>query len=167
MSAAGASAQAIRVRPGTRADIAFVFEGIRALADFEKLEHLFEGSEEALGEHLFGARPSCELLIAEAGGERGGYALFFTSYSTFLTRPGLFLEDLFVVTDRRGSGLGKALLVELAGLAVARGCGRLEWSVLDWNTRAIDFYDAMGATPVSGWIPYRVEGDALVALSRR
>jgi GNAT superfamily N-acetyltransferase len=157
----------IRVRAGTVADVPFVIAGIRELADFEKLAHLFEGTEAALADHLFGPRPSCELLIAESDDEAAGYALFFTSYSTFLTRPGIFLEDLFVVPAARGLGLGKALLVELARLAVQRGCGRLEWSVLDWNSRAIAFYDSLGASPVGGWIPYRLEGAALAALARR
>lgn len=155
-----------RVRAGTAADVPFVIAGIRELAEFEKLSHLFEGSEAALQLHLFGERPSCELLIAEIDSAPAGYALFFTSYSTFLTRPGIFLEDLFVVPASRGRGLGRALLVELARLAVARGCGRLEWSVLDWNSRAIAFYDSLGASPVSGWIPYRLEGPGLAALAR-
>lgn len=157
----------IRVRPGCRDDVEFVLSCIRALAEFEKLEHLFRGSADRLQDHLFGDRPSCELLVGEAGGERRGYALFFTTYSTFLTRPGLFLEDLFVQEEARGLGLGKALLVELARLAVDRGCGRLEWSVLDWNARAIAFYDSLGARPVAGWIPYRLDGDALAALGKR
>lgn len=156
----------IRVRQGTPNDVPFVFAGIRELAAFEKLMHLFEGSEKALADHLFGEKRSCELLIGEEGGKPRGYALYFTSYSTFLTRPGLFLEDLFVVEEARGRGLGKALLVELARVAVARECGRLEWSVLEWNSRAIGFYDAMGARAVTGWIPYRLEGDALAAVAR-
>lgn len=155
------------VRPGAPADVPFVYECIRRLAEFEKLEHLFTGTPDALGEHLFGPRPSCELLIALDGETPSGYALFFTTYSTFLTKPGLFLEDLFVEEDARGLGLGRALLTELAAVAVERGCGRLEWSVLDWNRRAIDFYEALGARPVSGWIPYRLEGAALAALGRR
>ena len=155
-----------RVRAGTAADIPFVFAGIRALADYEKLSHLFEGSEAELTNHLFGEHPSCELLIAETDSGQAGYALFFTSYSTFLTRPGLFLEDLFVVPEARARGFGRALLVELSRIALARGCGRLEWSVLDWNTRAIAFYDSLGAVPVAGWIPYRLEGPALAAVAR-
>lgn len=162
-SAAGAAS----VRPGRPGDVPFVIECIRALADFEKLTHLFEGDETALREHLFGANPSCELRIAEDGDTAVGYALFFTTYSTFLTRPGLFLEDLFVLPHARGRGFGRELLVELARLAVERGCGRLEWSVLDWNARAIAFYDSLGAAPVRGWIPYRLDGEALVALARR
>ena len=153
----------IRIRPGTPADIPFVIDCIRELARFEKLLDRCHASGPALEEHLFGERPSCELLIAELEGQPCGYALYFTTYSTFLTRPGLFLEDLFVLADARGRGAGKALLVELAAVAVARGCGRVEWSVLDWNRRAIDFYESLGARPVSGWIPYRLEGDRLVA----
>lgn len=162
-----AAAATIRVRPGTRADVPFVISCIRALAEFEKLEHVFEGSDAALAEHLFGERPSCELLVGEREGTPAAYALFFTTYSTFLTKPGLFLEDLFVLSEARGCGLGKALLAELAALAVARGCGRLEWSVLDWNERAIAFYESLGAGPVTGWIPYRLDGAALAALARR
>lgn len=155
------------VRPGAAADVPFVYECIRGLAEFEKLAHLFVGTPEALAEHLFGPKPSCELLVAHDGVVRTGYALYFTTYSTFLTRPGLFLEDLFVLPEFRGKGHGKALLVELARIAVARGCGRLEWSVLDWNSRAIAFYDSLGANPVTGWIPYRLDGDALKALATR
>jgi GNAT superfamily N-acetyltransferase len=157
----------IRVRPGAPDDVPFVLSCIRALAEFEKLEHLLRASEEQLSAHLFGARPSCELLIGEADGRRQGYALYFTTYSTFLTRPGLFLEDLFVVEEARGRGLGRALLVELARIAVERECGRLEWSVLDWNARAIAFYRSLGARPVEGWIPHRLDGEALAALGRR
>lgn len=156
----------MQVRPGAPDDVPFVIAGIRALASYEKLEHLFEGSAEALASHLFGAKPSCELLVAELGGERAGYALYFTTYSTFLTRPGLFLEDLFVVEGARRRGVGRALLVELARVAVARGCGRVEWSVLDWNANAISVYDGVGAAPVRGWIPYRLDGKALAALAR-
>ncbi len=157
----------IDVRAGTERDVPFVIVCIRALAEFEKLSQFFQGTEEALAEHLFGAHPSCELLIAEADGQAQGYALFFTTYSTFLTRPGIYLEDLFVVDDARERGLGKALLVALARLAIERGCGRLEWSVLDWNSRAIGFYDSLGAAPVAGWIPYRLEAGALAALAQR
>lgn len=155
------------VRPGAPADVPFVYECIRRLAEFEKLEHLFTGTPDALGEHLFGPRPSCELLIALDGETPSGYALFFTTYSTFLTRPGIFLEDLFVLPEHRGNGHGKALLTRLARVAVERGCGRLEWSVLDWNSRAIAFYDSLGAHPVGGWIPYRLDGHALEALASR
>ena len=155
----------IRVRAGTASDVPFVIACIRALAEFENLLEHFHGDEQSLERHLFGEQRSCELLIGEIGGERRGYALFFTTYSTFLTRPGIFLEDLFVVESARRMGLGKALLVALARIAAARECGRLEWSVLDWNRRAIDFYESLGAVPVAGWIPYRLEGDALSALA--
>jgi GNAT superfamily N-acetyltransferase len=155
----------IRVRAGRPDDVGFVLDCIRALAEFEKLLEHFQASEEALARHLFGAKPSCELLVAEFNGARSGYALFFTTYSTFLTKPGIFLEDLFVLADARRKGAGKALLVELAGIAVERECGRLEWSVLGWNRRAIDFYDSLGARPVAGWIPYRLEGEGLTALA--
>lgn len=161
------TAGGIAVREGRPDDVPFVLSCIRALAEFEKLLEHFVGNEEALAEHLFGRAPSCELRIGEIDGERRAYALFFTTYSTFLTKPGLFLEDLFVVPEARGRGLGGALLRELARVAVARGCGRLEWSVLDWNQRAIGFYDSLGAAPVRGWIPYRLAGEALEALARR
>jgi len=157
----------IHVRAGSRDDVPFVFSFIRALADFERLLDQFKGSAAALEDHLFGASPSCELLVAERDGELCGYALFFTTYSTFLTRPGIFLEDLFVEGGARGLGIGKALVVELARLAVARGCGRLEWSVLDWNYRAMEFYQGLGARVEGGWIPYRLEGEALAALAAR
>jgi GNAT superfamily N-acetyltransferase len=156
----------IQVRPGSPGDVAFVIAGIRQLAAFEKLEHLFEGDGRALAAHLFGERPSCELLVGEIHGERLGYALYFTTYSTFLTRTGLFLEDLFVVESARGQGLGRALLVELARVAIARDCGRVEWSVLDWNAKAIAVYDSVGARPLTGWIPYRLDGEVLAALAR-
>lgn len=155
----------VRVRPGAPDDVGFVMECIRALAEFENLLEHFRGSRESLEQHLFGANPSCELLVAESDGVACGYALFFTTYSTFLTMPGIFLEDLFVVEHARGKGFGKALLTELAVLAVERGCGRLEWSVLDWNRRAIDFYESLGAAPVTGWVPYRLEGDRLSNLA--
>ncbi|HYC56622.1 MAG TPA: GNAT family N-acetyltransferase [Candidatus Binatia bacterium] len=164
--AADASA-ALRVRAGTSDDVAFVFACIRDLAEFEKLLHEMQASEESLREHLFGERRYAEILIGEIGGERAGYALFFSSYSTFLTRPGIFLEDLFVQPAFRGRGLATALLIELARLAVKRGCGRLEWSVLDWNRRAIDFYDSLGAVPVRGWISYRITGQPLADLAAR
>lgn len=153
------------VRQGAVEDVPFVYECIRGLAEFEKLEHLFVGTKDALAAHLFGPKPSCELLVAQDGDVRTGYALYFTTYSTFLTKPGLFLEDLFVLPEFRGLGHGRALLVDLARIAVLRSCGRLEWSVLDWNSRAIAFYDSLGARPVTGWIPYRLDGAALAALA--
>lgn len=157
----------LSVRAGTPRDVRFVFGCIRALAEFEKLTHEFHGSEEQLREHLFEGRTYAELLIGEIDGMPAGYALFFSTYSTFLTRPGLFLEDLFVQPACRSRGLATAMLIELARIAVERGCGRLEWSVLDWNQRAIAFYDSLGAAPVRGWIPYRISGPALAGLAAR
>ncbi|MDB5101907.1 MAG: family N-acetyltransferase [Cyanobacteria bacterium RYN_339] len=140
---------------------------IRDLADYEKLAHEVVGDEGMLAAHLFGDRPAAHVLIGVVDGEVAGFALYFTSYSTFLTRPGIYLEDLFVRPDRRGSGLGKALLAKLAAICVERGYGRLEWSVLDWNEPAIKFYEAMGARPMDGWTVNRVTGEALVALAAR
>ncbi|MBI5504371.1 MAG: GNAT family N-acetyltransferase [Deltaproteobacteria bacterium] len=155
------------VRPGCVDDVPFVFEGIRALAEFEALSHEFHGSAERLRDHLFGSLRCAELLIAEAEGRRAGYALFFTTYSTFLTRPGLFLEDIYVVPHARRRGVARALLGELARLAVARECGRLEWSVLDWNQRAIALYESVAAAPVRGWTSYRLDGPALARLGQQ
>lgn len=157
----------VRVRAGTIEDIPFVFDGIRALAEFEGLTHEFQGSEERLRAHLFGSPCCAELLIGEASGARVGYALFFTTYSTFLTRPGLFLEDIYVVPEARRHGVARGILEELARLAVERRCGRLEWSVLDWNRTAITLYESVGAVPVRGWTSYRLDGTALATLGQR
>ena len=123
-------------------------------------------TEEALREHLFGERPVAEVVLAEDG-DPAGFALFFHSFSTFLGRPGIYLEDLYVRPEFRGRGVGRALLVHLARLAKERGCGRLEWSVLDWNEPAIGFYGRIGASPVDGWTVYRVTGEALEGLAGR
>ena len=163
----GRSDATARVRPGSADDVPFVLDGIRALAEFEALAHEFHGSEERLRAHLFGSPRCAELLIGEAAGRRAGYALFFTTYSTFLTRPGLFLEDLYVVPGARRRGVAKVLLGELARLAVQRQCGRLEWSVLDWNQTAIALYQSVGAAPVRGWTSYRLEGPALARLGEQ
>ncbi len=138
---------------------------IRALADYERLAHECLADEAALEAHLFGPRPYAEVLVAEVDGEPAGFALFFHNYSTFLTKPGLYLEDLFVVPERRGLGLGRRLLAALAALAVERGCGRLEWSVLKWNAPAIAFYERLGAVPMVEWQVYRLTGDPLLALA--
>ena len=124
-----------------------------------------KASHDDLARALFGTRPTAECVLAEQDGEAVGMALFFTNFSTWTGKPGLYLEDLFVMPPARGAGLGKALLVHLAGLAVARGYGRFEWSVLDWNTPAIGFYTALGAKPMSEWTVMRVEGEALAALA--
>ncbi|GAP37115.1 GNAT family N-acetyltransferase [Piscinibacter sakaiensis] len=139
---------------------------IAELADFEHLSHLLQVTPAALSTHLFGPRPAAEAVVAEQDGRLVGFALFFTNFSTFLGRPGLYLEDLYVQPAQRGRGLGKALLAHLGALAVARGCGRFEWSVLDWNTSAIAFYERMGATLLPDWRICRVTGEALAAFGR-
>ncbi len=143
-----------------------VVDLIRQLARFEKLEHEVVLTDELLIAGLFGARPHAEAVLAEEEGQPIGFALFFHSFSTFLARPGIYLEDLFVVPDHRGHGVGRALLVYLARLAVEQGCGRLEWAVLNWNKDAIGFYERLGARPNSEWTVYRLTGEALSALGR-
>jgi GNAT superfamily N-acetyltransferase len=134
---------------------------IRELADFEKLTHLVETTPEKLHPHLFGERPVAEARVAEVDGTVVAFALFFTNFSTFLAKPGLYLEDLYVQPQHRARGIGRALLAHLGALAVERGCGRFEWSVLDWNANAIRFYEGMGATVMADWRICRVSGDAL------
>jgi GNAT superfamily N-acetyltransferase len=153
------------IRPATPADVPAIAGLIRALADYEKLAHCVVLEEARLHEHLFGSRPYAEVLIAEETGQVVGFALFFHNYSTFLGKPGIYLEDLFVLPAFRGRGHGKELLVELAKLAVARGCGRIEWSVLNWNKPAIDFYKSIGAAPMDEWTVYRLTGSALQTLA--
>jgi len=153
------------IRPATPADAQAIVDLIRELAEFEKLLHLVVVTPDALALHLFGPRPAAEAVVAEVGGQTVAFALFFTNFSTFLGQPGLYLEDLYVQPAHRGTGLGKALLQHLAALAVARGCGRFEWSVLDWNENAIRFYEKMGATVMPDWRICRVTGPALKALA--
>ncbi len=138
---------------------------IARLAAFERLEHLVEVTPESLAPHLFGDRPAAEALVAERDGRIVGFALYFTNFSTFLGKPGLYLEDLFVEPPWRGRGIGRALLRRLGRLAVERGCGRFEWSVLDWNEHAIGFYQSMGAAVMPEWRICRVTGDALAAFA--
>jgi len=154
------------IRPGRRADVATIAELIRGLARYEGLEAEVTMTDERLESALFGPRPYAETLIAELEGQAVGFALFFHSFSTFLAQPGIYLEDLFVVESHRGQGIGRSLLAKLAEIAVERECGRLEWSVLDWNTDAIGFYESLGARPNSGWTMYRLVGDALTTLAR-
>jgi GNAT superfamily N-acetyltransferase len=151
----------LHLRPATPADVPAIFSLIRALAEYEKLSHQVTGDADALKQHLFGARPYAEVILAEWEQKIVGFALFFPNYSTFLTQPGIYLEDLFVLPDYRGRGIGKALLREVAKLAVSRGCGRLEWSVLDWNEPAIAFYQYMGAAVLPDWRICRVTGESL------
>jgi GNAT superfamily N-acetyltransferase len=153
------------VRTAAPADVPTLFKLIQALAEYEKLSHAVTGSPELLKEHLFGEKPFAEAIVAEYGGEVVGFGLFFHNYSTFLTRPGIYLEDLFVLPEYRGRGIGKKLITYLAGLAVERNCGRLEWSVLDWNSPAIAFYKGIGAQILDEWRICRVTGDSLKKLS--
>lgn len=153
------------IRFAQAADTPVILGFIRALAAYEKLEQDCVATEESLRESLFGARPYAEVLLIEDEGKAQGFALFFHNYSTFLARPGIYLEDLFVDPAWRGKGYGKALLAKLAEIAVTRGCGRLEWSVLDWNQPSIDFYLSLGARAMDEWTIYRVDGPALSALA--
>lgn len=149
------------IRPAQSSDCEAIWHLICELAEYEKLEHQLEGSPGLLQEHLFGERRFAEAIVAEVDGMVVGYALFFPSYSTFLTRPGLWLEDIIVTPAMRGQGIGKALLVEVGRIARERNCGRLEWNVLDWNEPAIAFYESMGAERLQDWQVCRVEGEAL------
>jgi len=139
------------IRPAQRADSPELLRLIGELAKYEKLADMATGTEAMLAAALFGARPAAEALMAERGGRAVGFALYFTTFSTFLCKPGLYLEDLFVEPEHRGAGIGKALLGRLAALALERGCGRLEWRVLDWNTPSIRFYESLGATLLPEW----------------
>lgn len=154
------------LRPAVAGDAGLILTLIRELADYERLAHEVVATEEALREQLFGPRPAAEVLLAvdAATGEPAGFALHFQNFSTFLARPGLYLEDLFVRPAFRRRGLGRLLLRTLAEQAVARGCGRFEWSVLDWNADAIAFYRFLGAQLMDGWTTCRVTGSALVRL---
>ena len=156
----------VRMRPAEPADVHVIADLIRGLARFEKLEHEVSLTDELLAAGLFGPRPYAEAVLAEVEGRPAGFALFFHNFSTFLARPGIYLEDLFVLPEHRGQGIGRALLIHLARLAVERKCGRLEWSVLDWNKEAIAFYERLGARPNSEWTIYRVTGEALDRLAR-
>jgi GNAT superfamily N-acetyltransferase len=156
----------VGLRPATRDDVPVIAELIRGLARYEKLEDQVEMTEALLAAGLFGERPYAEVVLAEEDGLAVGFALFFHNFSTFLGRPGIYLEDLFVLPEHRGRGIGRTLLAHLARLAVERGCGRLEWAVLDWNREAIGFYERLGARPLSEWTVYRLTGEALTRLAR-
>lgn len=153
------------LRAAAPRDIPLVRELIEGLAEYERLRHECVATDALLEQALFGPRPYAEVVIAEWNAEPAGFALFFHNFSTFLARPGIYLEDLYVRPEHRGHGVGKALLQHLAALALQRGCGRLEWSVLDWNEDAIGFYRKLGATPQDEWTVYRVTGDALQQLA--
>lgn len=153
------------IRKATIDDAEQILEFIIGLARYEKLEHEVVGSVEDIRRTLFGHQPAAEVLIAEFDGQAAGFALFFTSYSTFLAQPGIYLEDLFVYPHYRGHSLGKSLLAHLASLAVERSMGRLDWSVLNWNGPAIKFYEQLGARGMTEWTQYRLTGDPLVKLA--
>ena len=155
----------ITLRAARPADVPTILRFIQGLAEYEKLAHLCVATEAGLTETLFGPRPYAEVILAFWNDAPAGLALFFHNYSTFLAKPGIYLEDLFVEPSFRGKGLGKALLKELARVAVERNCGRLEWSVLDWNEPSIQFYKSLGAVAMDEWTGYRVTGDALASLA--
>jgi GNAT superfamily N-acetyltransferase len=154
------------IRPATPADVAHIYGMIVELAVFEKLEHMVVATEALLHEALFGSKPSCEAIMGVEDGEVVTFALFFHNFSTFLTRKGLYLEDLYVKQSCRGKGYGRQMLGALARIAVERQCGRFEWSVLDWNVNAIEFYKGVGAELLPDWRICRVTGDALSALAK-
>jgi GNAT superfamily N-acetyltransferase len=155
------------IRPAEERDVPTILSLIRELAVYEKLEREAVATEQDLRAALFGPTPRAEVLMGTLGGKDVGFALFFHSFSTFLGKPGIYLEDLYVRPSERGSGVGKALLARLARLAVDRGCGRLEWSVLDWNEPAIGFYRKLGAAPIDGWTVFRVARQELADLAEQ
>ena len=157
----------VEIRVATEDDVPLILALIRELAEYERLSHEVVATEETLRHSLFGERRVAETLLAYLGDDLAGFALFFHSFSTFLGRPGIYLEDLYVRPEFRSAGVGRTLLVRIAGLAKERGCGRLEWAVLDWNEPAISFYKRIGASPVSGWTVYRLTGEALEELAGR
>ncbi len=156
-----------RIEPAREDDVPLILDLIKGLAVYEKLADQVVATEDGLRESLFGGKPAAEVVIAYAGDEAVGFALFFHNFSTFLGRRGLYLEDLFVRPEWRGRGAGRALLTRLAQIAAERECGRFEWSVLDWNEPAITFYKGLGAKPMNEWTIFRVTGDALSALAER
>ena len=159
------SSNAVTIRKATAADVPLILHFIRALADYEKLLDLVSATEAKLQATLFGERPAAETLLAYLGEQPVGFALFFQNYSTFLAQPGIYLEDLFVNPDARGNGIGLALIQAIAKIAVERGCARMDWAVLDWNTPAIEFYHRIGALPQTEWTTQRLVGDALVKMA--
>ena len=157
----------LRISKATEQDVPAILDLIRQLADYERLSDAVTATEQKLRDTLFGERPAAEVLLAAVDAETVGLAIFFTNYSTFLAKPGIYLEDLFVKPHARGKGVGRALLSRLAELAVERDCGRLEWSVLDWNEPSIHFYKSLGAVAMEEWTIFRVTGGALQKLADR
>jgi GNAT superfamily N-acetyltransferase len=155
----------LTIRPASADEIPLILTFIRRLAEYERMPEAVTATEDGLREWLYGEMRAAETVIARWDGQPAGFALYFTTFSTFLGRPGLYLEDLFVEPEFRGRGIGKALLSYLAGEAARRGYGRVEWAVLNWNEPAIGFYRGLGAVPMSEWSVYRLSGDALTALA--
>ena len=155
----------VRIEPATERDVPVILRLIKGLAEYERLSDAVTATEEGLRRSLFGPRPAADVVIAYVGEEPAGYALFFHNFSTFLGQAGIYLEDVFVVPEQRGLGVGRTLLAHVAAVAIERGCGRVEWSVLDWNERAIGFYRCLGARPLDDWTMYRLTGDALSRLA--
>lgn len=155
------------IKPATVEDVPLILAFIRKLAEYERLADKVVATEEGLRAALFGVRPYAEVVIGYDESEPVGFALFFHNFSTFVGKPGIYLEDLYVDEERRGQGFGKALLAHLAKLAVERGCGRVEWAVLDWNEPSINFYKSLGAVPMDEWTVFRVSGDALEKLANQ
>jgi len=159
------AAPELRILPAKESDVALVLSFIRKLADYEKMSDEVVATEDLIREGLFGARPVAEVVLAYLAEEPVGFALYFHNFSTFLGRQGIYLEDLFVDPPHRGKGIGKALLIHLAKIAKERNCGRLDWSVLDWNTPSIEFYKSLGAVPLDAWTQFRLTGEPLARLA--
>lgn len=157
--------EGFRIQKATREDVPVILDFIRKLAEYEKLSHEVVATAESLDRHLFGEDVAAEVVIGYDHGQPVGFALYFHSFSTFLGKPGIYLEDLFVLEEHRGKGFGKALLTYLAKITVDQGYGRLEWAVLDWNEPAIEFYKSLGSRMMDEWIVNRVTGDALTELA--
>jgi len=155
----------LRIQPATIDDVALLLQFIKDLAEYEQLAHACVATEDDLRAHLFGPNAVAHALVAYLGSQPAGFALYFFNFSTFLARPGLYLEDLFVKPAWRNRGVGRALLAELARIAIDRGCGRMEWAVLNWNELALRVYRGIGAQPLNDWTVYRLTGDALSGLA--
>jgi GNAT superfamily N-acetyltransferase len=155
----------VTIDAATEADVPLILHLIRSLAEYERLSHEVVATEAMIRESFFGPAPHARVVIARSGDEPVGFAIWFSTYSTFLSRPGIYLEDLFVLPAWRGRGVGRALLRHLARIAVEQGCGRIEWSVLDWNEPAIGFYRSIGARPMDEWTVYRLSGEAIDRLA--
>lgn len=155
----------ISIEPASENDVPLILSFVRKLAEYEKLSHLVVATEANIHKSVFGVNPAAEVLLAYWDGQPVGFALYFRNFSTFLGQTGIYLEDLFVDPEHRGKGIGKALLIRLAKIALERGYGRLEWAVLDWNTPSIEFYRRLGAVPLDEWTAYRLTGDALSRLA--